>query len=272
MSFLRKIFSNWVVRNLLIALFVLLAVFAAVNIALKSFTQHDKMVEVPDFVGKSLYEAETMASGDNLKLIVTDSVFVTRFKPGAVYVQNPKAFSKVKNGRKIYVTINALKKRQINMPNLVGLTVRQAKVELSSNGLQLGTLTYVKDIATNNVLAQFLDGVEVLPGAKVDAGSIVDLKVGANPFDAYTVVPSFVELSYHKAVNAVQDSYLNVERLVFDDSVRSYSDSVAAFVYRQFPVSTDAPTPMGRGVTLYLTLDRGRLPKPEPIDSLSLYE
>ena len=101
MSFLRKIFSNWVVRNLLIALFVLLAVFAAVNIALKSFTQHDKMVEVPDFVGKSLYEAETMASGDNLKLIVTDSVFVTRFKPGAVYVQNPKAFSKVKNGRKI---------------------------------------------------------------------------------------------------------------------------------------------------------------------------
>lgn len=272
MSFLKKVFSNWVVRNLLIALLVLVFLLVGVNVALKSFTQHDKTVEVPDFVGKSLSEAELMASEDNLKLIVTDSVFVTRFKPGAVYVQNPKAFSQVKNGRKIYVTINAERKKQVSMPNLVGLTVRQAKVELSSSDLLLGNLLYVKDIATNNVLAQFSNGTELIPGVKIDAGSIVDLKVGANPSDAYTVVPSFVELSYHKAVNAVLDSYLNVERLVFDDSVRSYSDSVAAFVYRQIPASTDAPTPMGKGVTLYLTLDRGRLPKPEPIDSLSLYE
>ena len=113
---------------------------------------------------------------------------------------------------------------------------------------------------------------DIAPGTKVDVGTVVNLKVGANPSDAFTVVPSFVELPYMKAVNAVQDSYLNVEQLVFDSTVRTYSDSLAAFVYRQVPHESEDRTSMGRGVKLYLTLDREKLPKPEPVDSLALIE
>ena len=38
------------------------------------------------------------------------------------------------------------------MPNLVGLSMRQAIAELQSRGLVLGKLVYVEDLATTNVL------------------------------------------------------------------------------------------------------------------------
>ena len=269
MNFFKK---NWIVTNLLLAIVIFCVVMGGLSFGLKKFTEHNKYVEVPDFIGMSMDDAAGLASKDHLKLIVTDSVFVNRFRHGAIYAQTPKAGSEVKDGRKIYITVNAVRKRQVPMPSLVGLTVRQAKVELAANGLALGTLLYVRDLATNNVLGQMVGASDIAPGTKVDVGTVVNLKVGANPSDAFTVVPSFVELPYMKAVNAVQDSYLNVEQLVFDSTVRTYSDSLAAFVYRQVPHESEDRTSMGRGVKLYLTLDREKLPKPEPVDSLALIE
>lgn len=268
MSKVKKILGNWVLVNLFIALVILALIFVGVNVGLKVFTEHDKTVEVPDLVGCSYLEALDLSQQNELQLIVVDSVFVDRFKPGAVYMQNPKAGSEVKTGRKIYLTMNSSRKRQVIMPSLVGLSVRQAKVELSSRNLLLGKLIYKEDIATNNVIAQMIKGRRVLEGEKLDVGTSVDLIVGLNYDDPYTQVPSFIELPYHKAVNYAQDNYLNIDRLYFDDTVDSYSDSLAAFVYRQHPEASDAKVLMGRGVSLYLTLDRERLPKPEPVDTL----
>lgn len=270
MNIFKKLWGNWIVRNLLLAVLAVVLVMAGVNIGLKRFTMHNDTVLVPDMVGKPLSEARQVASKDDLKLIVTDSVFVNRFRHGAVYAQNPKAGTDVKKGRKIYITMNAVKKKQVEMPNLVGLSLRQAKVELTSRHLVLGKLIYVSDIATNNVLAQLRDYQDIPAGQKVDVGTVVDLRLGLNSSDPYTVISSFAGLPYHKAVNAVQDSYLNVSQLVFDETVSSYSDSLAAFVYRQVPEASDQKVRMGREVKLYLTLDERKLPKPEPLDSLSI--
>ena len=270
MNKVKKILGNWVLLNLFIAIVLVALIYIGVNVGLKVFTEHNKTVEVPDMVGCSYLEAEALGQESELQLIVADSVYVNRFKAGAVYSQNPKAGSKVKKGRKIYLTMNSSHKRQVSMPSLVGLSVRQAKVELTARKLTLGRLIYKEDIATNNVMAQMIGKRPVAEGEKLDVGTIVDLVVGLNYEDPYTQVPSFIEQAYHKAVNSVQDSYLNVDRLVFDETVKSYSDSLAAFVYRQYPEASDNKVMMGRGVSLYLTLDREKLPKPAPVDSLTL--
>ncbi|MGM9788020.1 MAG: PASTA domain-containing protein [Candidatus Cryptobacteroides sp.] len=270
MSKVKKILGNWVVVNLFIAIVLIALIFIGVNVGLKVFTEHNKTVKVPDMLGCSYLEAMALCQENELQLIVADSVFVNRFRPGAVYSQNPKAGSEVKTGRKIYLTMNSSKKRQVSMPSLVGLSVRQAKVELTARNLLLGKLIYKEDIATNNVMAQMIGGRRVPEGEKLDVGTTVDLVVGLNYDDPYTQIPSFIELPYHKAVNSVQDSYLNIDRLYFDDTVKSYSDSLAAFVYRQHPESSDNKVLMGRGVSLYLTLDREKLPKPASADSLTL--
>lgn len=263
MNVFKKIFGNWVVLNLLIAAVLACAIFFGVRYGLRSFTQHNKTVEVPDLVGKSIPQAQALAEKDGLQLIVVDSVYVNRFTHGAVYSQNPTPGHQVKNGRKIYLTVNALRKKQVTVPSMVGLSVRQAKVELLANNLVLGKLNYVKDIATNNVLGQMIKGEEAVPGTKVDAGTVVDLKVGLSSDDPYTMVPTLYELPYNKAIEAVQNNYLNVNRVVFDYTVRSYSDSLAAFVYRQSPEPSENQIRMGQQVNIYLTLDKNRLPLPK---------
>jgi beta-lactam-binding protein with PASTA domain len=153
------------------------------------------------------------------------------------------------------LTINALHAKKVSVPNLVGLSMRQAKAELNSRGLALGKLIYVNDIATNNVLRQIYRNREIRPGVQIETGSEIDLQVGLNSEDNMTYVPNVKGMKYLRAVDAVHDNSLNVGKIVFDKTVKNYSDSLAATVYKQTPAASKSPLLMGSDVTVYLSLD-----------------
>ena len=175
---------------------------------------------------------------------------------GAVYSQNPKAGSQVKKGRRILLTINALHSKKVTMPNLVGYSMRQAKAELNSRGLTLGKLTYVSDIATNNVLRQVYNNREIKPGKQIESGAVIDLVVGLNPTDNQTYIPDLKGMKYLRAVDAIHDNSLNIRKVSFDSNVRTYADSLNAVVYRQSPTASNAPILMGSDVSIYLSLEK----------------
>lgn len=259
-----KINGNWISRNLFWAVVYLVAVLLIANIVLLVSTQHHIKVKVPDFSGKSVAAAQQAAQRAGIKVTVVDSVFVPRMTKGAVFSQNPKAGGKVKRGRTVYLTTNALQERQVVVPNLVGCSLRQAKAELVSRGLVLGQLNYKSDIATNNVLGQMYKGKAIQPGKKVPAGSVIDLELGLNYSDCKTLVPNLRAVRYQEAVNRLHDNSLNVGRLQFDSTVKSYSDSLSAFVYKQSPEASDREVRMGSSVRLALTLDPSKLPPVDP--------
>lgn len=254
-------FSNWAVRNLLVAFAFVVVLIAGAMIFLNLVTQHNREISVPDFSNMTLQEAEYAAAEAGMRVEVTDSVFVKRMKRGAVYRQNPAPGNLVKSGRRIAVTINAQNAKQITMPNLFGASMRQAKAELLSRGLLLGKLVYVKDIATNNVLKQLYRGEEIQPGEMIDSESVIDLVLGLNDSDRETYVPDVIGLKRMSAVDAVLDHSLNVRGLKFDNSVKDYDDSLNAMVYRQVPAPSDSiAVGMGSEVTLYLTLEEHKIP------------
>ena len=253
-----KFLHNWIVKNLLLALVIFVALIAGAIILLRVVTKHNHEIVVPDFTNMSVAQAAAMAQEHEMRIQVTDSVYVKRMERGDVYRQNPKAGSHVKKGRRILLTINAVTPKSVTMPNLVGYSMRQAKAELLSRGLQLGRLIYVNDIATNNVLKQIMSDKEIMPGVQVESESVIDLVVGLNPADDRTVVPYIVGSRYLNAVDAVHDRYLNIRSLTFDQTVKDYSDSLNAMVYRQSPEEEECL--MGTGVTLYLTLDKNKVP------------
>ena len=253
-----------VLINLLCGASLVVLLFLSVNIILRVVTQHNITVTVPDLVGEDRAAAQALAEQNNLQLVVTDSVYVSRFRRGCVYAQNPKAGEKVKKGRKIYLTMNASHEKQVKMPDLVGFSLRQAKVELTSRKLKLGKLLYVNDIATNNVLAQMRSGQTIEPGTSIDVGTVIDLQLGLDPNDALTAVPDFTGYKYQRALSSLQDNSFNFGAAVFDETVSSYSDSLAAFVYRQYPEPTEEESVrLGTAVKLYFTLDTAKLPLPE---------
>lgn len=252
---------KWLLKHLLAALIIVVVMIAGAMVFLDVVTKHNQELTVPDLSNMSVEEADSVAAANDMVIHVTDSVFVKRMKRGAVYRQNPAPGSKVKSGRRIALTINAVNAKKITMPNLVGYSMRQAKAELLSRGLTLGKLIYVQDMATNNVLRQLHDNLEIEPGSMIESESVIDLVVGLSGRDFVTYVPDVSGLKYMSAVDAVHDNSLNVKNLRFDKSVKDYDDSLNAMVYRQTPAASDSiHVKMGSDVTLFLTLDAHKIP------------
>lgn len=254
-------FSNWIVRNLLIALFLVVVLVVGAMVFLNVVTKHNQELIVPDFSNMTVSEAEYAAQQAGMRVEVTDSVYAKRMRKGAVRDQNPSPGARVKEGRRISLTINALNAKKVTMPNLVGLSMRQAMAELQSRGLVLGKLIYVEDLATNNVIRQLRGNRQIEPGRTVETETIIDLVVGLNPdSDASTFIPDVTGKRYLTAVDAVHKQSLNIRILKFDESVKNYDDSLNAVVYRQAPEPSPEPITLGNDVSLYLTVDPERIP------------
>lgn len=256
----KNFFKNWIVKNLLLTIAVVAAVIAAAIIFLNLYTRHDKGLSVPDFYGMNFDEASAEASLNDMTVSIADSIYVKDLEPGAVYKQVPKAGSAVKKGRRIQLTINAYLPKTVTMPDIVGYSMRQARAELSSIGLKTGKLIYQEDIATNNVLRQKYNGRDIDPGVKIKSGSSIDLVLGLNPSDNETFIPDLRRMNTYNAVELLQESSLNIGRIVYDNTVKTRDDSIKAVVYRQTPEPSEYPLEMGAEVIIYLTTDHNKIP------------
>jgi beta-lactam-binding protein with PASTA domain len=248
--------KNWFLRLVLKGIAVLILLFLATVLFLTLITRHNRELAVPDFSGLTLEDAAKEAGKANLRLDVTDSIFIPGMQRGIVLRQNPSAGNMVKRNRRILLTINTITPKMVIMPSVVGYSLRQAKAELAAKGLNIGSLYYVPDMATNNVLSQRFKGHYISSGTEIESGSYIDLEVG-NSGDASTVIPEVRGMPVSIARDILFDNSLNAGRLHYDQTIKSYSDSISGFVYKQFPSpSSESYFPLGTRVELYLTTDR----------------
>ncbi len=249
----QKPVGPWIVRNLLLAVAFLAALLILTQLGLKLITRHNQIITVPDFTDLSVPDAKIVAKRYDLRVQVTDSVYVKRMEKGHVFSQNPAPGSEVKKDHNIKLTINANQTRRVKMPNLVGYSLRQAKTEILASGLTVGRLSYREDLATNNVLDQFIDGRYVAPGTEVDADTEVDLLLGLSPESSETYVPYLVGFTLPVARDNIFDSSLNVGNVSYDETCLNYQDSLNAVVYQQTP-AYHAGSPVRRGTAVHLKL------------------
>lgn len=242
------------VKTLLGGVAAVLALMLVTGVLLKIVTQHNREHEVPDFTNLTWFEALGEASLAGMRIQVSDSVYVRKARRGVILSQNPAPGSKVKKGRRIFVTVNSRTPMKVSMPDLRKITLRQAKSELAACNLSLGRIIYVGDISSNRVLAQLWKGQNIRPGTKIDAGSAITLKVSTNGTE-FAWMPDVIGQKYLRAVDLVQENYLNAVNLKFDRGVRTYADSLAAVVYAQSPGPSEGPFSLGTEVTLHLSLD-----------------
>ena len=250
--------TRWIWMNLLLGVAFVMVLGILTAWALGIITRHGQVVKTPDFANLTVSQAQELASHSHVSVKVIDSVFVRRLAGGVVYRQQPKAGATVKKGRSIFLTINSVVPRKVVMPNLFGYSVTEARSELRNRGLILGRLNYIKDIATNNVLGQSCEGLEVAAGDLVVSGSVIDLTVGVGDQDNQTTVPKLTGMKFINAVDAIQERFLNVGKITFDPDIKTYADSMNAVVYKQDPAG--AGRSLGANVNISLTLDQTKLP------------
>ena len=252
--------SRWIIRNILLAIAFFAVLLVLTQMGLKAITRHNQVIIVPDLTGLSVADAKIVAKRNHIRTEVVDSVYVKRIEKGNVFSQNPAAGKEVKKDRVIKLTINAHQTKMVKMPNLVGYSLRQAKTEILSSGLSVGKLAYREDIATNNVLDQFIKGRYVAPGTEVEAETPVDLLLGLSPDENETFIPYLIGSTLAVARDNLFENSLNLGNVTYDETVESYQDSVSAIVYQQSPAySPGAPVRMGATIHLKLTTSQAKI-------------
>lgn len=251
--------GKWLLKNLLLAVGFFVVLLLITQLSLKLITRHNKVIAVPDFTDMSVADAEALARKHDIRTEVVDSVFVKRFEKGHVFSQNPAPGSKVKKDRRIKLTINSTQTKTVKMPNLVGYSLRQAKTEILSAGLTVGRLSYREDLATNNVLDQFIAGRYVAPGTEVEAESPVDLLLGLAPGENETHIPYLIGFTLPVARDNIFENSLNLGNVSYDETVDSYQDTLNAVVYQQTPAYRAGSAPMGTAIHLKLTVSQAKI-------------
>jgi beta-lactam-binding protein with PASTA domain len=256
-------------RNIVLALLILLFGTFLVMQVLKLATRHNRNLSVPDFAGLTLEEAAQSANNRNLRVEVFDSVFLTDFERGTVVEQHPRAGFMVKKNRKIFLTMNAMNPERVAMPNLVDLTFIQARAKLESFGLKVGRISYEPDMGINMVLAQQMNGRNLIPGDSVVKGVKIDFVLGKGLSDEETDVPNLVGLSLEAANILASDRFLSVGAAVRDQSVITDEDEHKAIVFRQKPEPGNGMRlPMGSAIDVWITLDSTKVTG-QPADTLA---
>jgi len=246
--------------NFGIAIGITVVLVWVVMLVLKLYTHHGESVSVPDFVGLSIEEVEKMCDDKGFTFVINDSVYSEDVDKGAVVEQNPMAGFKVKEGRTIYLVVNAMGDEMVQMPDLRGISLRNAMAVMETYGLVAGNLRYVPDIAENNVIRQLHKGKEIEPGEKIKKGSKIDLVLGLGLSDERTSVPHLRGMTYKQAYNLLLDQFLNLGAVTYDSSVKNRKDSLDARVYRQLPAAdTINKINLGSNVDIWLTRDTALL-------------
>lgn len=259
-----KKFWTWlkqytILYHLVVVALVFLGLAIASFIAMALGTRHSSRRTVPDFVGLQLNDANYFAERRDLNIIINDSLYVSAYLGGVVLDQLPKGGVVVKPGRKIYVTINSSRQRMVSVPYVAGRSLRQAKNMLETAGLTIDHLEYAEDIATNYVLAEYVNGEEVLEESNMQAekGSGVVLRVGVAASDKATAVPQVIGRSLFDAKSRLWESGLNIGEVIFDEGMPAL-DRNRAKVYRQSILPNEEAMYGGR-ISLHLTLDAEKI-------------
>ena len=237
--------------HIVLIILTVVAIFTAVSYVLRSATRHGDALTVPDVTGVPIENAIQLLNERKLRFLIIDSLYFDDKPKLSVLDQNPAPESKVKEGRIIYLVINADKAPLVSMPNLIDVSLRQAEAMLKSAGLKPGQLIYKPDLAQNVVLEQQINGSSIPPGYKLAKGSAVDLVLGDGMVDAVDVaIPNLVDLTYEEARNLLSSQTLNTGAVVFQGVI---TDTAGARVYRQVPAySFDATVKAGSTIDLFL--------------------
>jgi beta-lactam-binding protein with PASTA domain len=231
----RKLWNNVLIRHLCLSLGLALLLVILSNIFLDVFTLHGKSFPVPDFTGKTLDSVAAIAKRNKLRIEIIDSVFRIDAARGSVFIQNPEPGMHVKVNRKVFLTMNSFAPRKETVPNVMEISLRQAKTELNAKGFRVGKLEYSSQYPYVEVFRQMYRGQVIEPGILLPVGEYIDLLLGVDSLSTVIVsVPDVIGLNRHAVEDIIIDNSLNYE-LSFDRKVKTLTDSLNSEAYEQYP-------------------------------------
>lgn len=238
-------------------------VYLAVDaVIMPSYTRHDAATQVPNVEDLPFQEAKQTLKKQNLQVQRQVGRYNPNVDTGIVVAQTPLPTSTVKPGRRVYLTVNAGEVPMVKLPDLSGLSVREAKNQLSSLGLEVGT---VQKDEVPSPYANTITKQRPSPGDSLQSGNAVDLwystGLGAEKVD----VPNVVGLQVGEARRLLLQNDLrsvivnpNADAEIRDTTTRLSTDSLLksdSLFVRQQAREPGIRVQAGTEIRLYTTDD-----------------
>jgi len=135
----------------------------------------EKLVSIPNLIGQSLRSAELILQQAGLLVDTVYSEYNPEYPKGTIAWQYPKANDTMKKGFGIQVTVSkGLPPDFYQVPNVIGLSLNQAKEYLAKARLKVGKISYHEDqdLVPYTVLDQ-----SISEGTVLDRAMNIDLVV-----------------------------------------------------------------------------------------------
>ena len=170
---------RYLLRVLLIAFVIIIALFFGIDKGLKAYTYHNRTLIVPDLTGLNINQAIDTLIAKELRFEVIDSSqYFDNIPAHSIIEQIPSPLSQVKRNRRIFLTLNRANQPYVSVPDLIQVTKRNAQTILKATGLELGNITYVDDIGRDMVLQIIHKGKPIEVGSRIQKTSRIDLVLG----------------------------------------------------------------------------------------------
>ncbi len=246
-------------RNFVLWLGFVLGLIFLINLGLRFYTRHNESVQVGNYIGMSVEEAMRRARDRSFRVVVTDSVYVVDRPPNTVLDQDPKPLSRVKQRRRIYLTVTRSTPDMVTLPELIGsYNYNQYTRKLS----QLNVRFTIKErkfdakLEENTILYLYYNGRQIADadlrdGVRVPMGSTLEFVVTERS-TGFVEIPDLVCKTYQEAQFIISSN-----NLVIGNIFGEVSDLNSAYVYKQEPEYVPGQNiRMGEQINLYMVQER----------------
>ena len=138
-------------------------------------SQPEKSVAIPNLIGQSRRSAELELNQMGLLIDTVYTEYNPEYPNGTIAWQYPKAGDRRKKGMGIQITVsNGMPPNFFQVPNLIGLSINQAKDLIFKSRLKVGKISYHQDqdLVPYTVLDQSIKN-----GTVLDASATINLVV-----------------------------------------------------------------------------------------------
>jgi len=256
-EWLSFIFSKQFIKHVLLIAFAFVIFILALFKWFDIYTLHGKSITLNDLSELTMDQAIDLLETKGLNYeIIDSSSFNPNFLPYAVIQQNPAPNSKVKNGRTIYLWLNAGAPPFKKVPCLADdADLSEADQRLEQLGFRVGEITYkpIEGVISGNPILELqIDGEIVECGDKAQYGTKIDIIVGEKAGANKVAIPVLLGKTLEEA-EFLLNGDLNFGSKIFDTI--GLIDSSSAVIYKQLPDVGSSDIRIGGNIDVWLTQD-----------------
>ncbi len=191
MSFVKFLVSKTFLKQIVLAIIIVIALIFLTRWWLGQTTNHDERIAVPNVKGMTLDLVAQELENAKLRYFIIDSAnFNPDYPKYSVIEQEPYAGKFVKENRQIYLVLNPSGYQKMTVPPIIGKTRRQAEPTLKALGFEVGSISYIDWIGEDEVRELRHKGKRVKPGDRLEKTSVIDLVLGNGKGDYRDAISS----------------------------------------------------------------------------------